>query len=516
MVHPYLWVIIVGGIVSFLTGCGVGMNDLANSFGTTYGSRVLNLWQIVILASICEFVGAVSLGSEVTSTISGGIANPMTFANEPYVLMYGMMCALSATFIWLLFATMMSLPVSSTHSIAGAIIGFALVYGGFGAVSFAKKIDEFPYVTGVAPIIASWFISPVFAGAVAASLYALLRLVVLRPANSVNRALFALPLIVGVTFFLESFFVLFKGADSHLHWGPAKASWVAALIGLGAASTSAACIPLLRRRVRLITERAERERAETGMNTAPEISGDAGAISENAAGVGAAVEGPVDTANRIVPPSSEPTSDSPTAKENPANNASGLTTPGVVDEALKFDVQIYDERVEYVFRYLQVFTAACASFAHGANDVSNAIAPFSAMYSIYINQQVVEENDVPLWILVLGGAGLVVGLATLGVRIMRLLGERITKITPSRGFSAELSAALVVSLCSAFGIPVSSTHCITGAVVAISIMDCGFRKVRWMMVGKMYLGWIFTLLITAAISALLFAQGIYAPSLTSQ
>ncbi|KAH8620860.1 putative phosphate repressible phosphate permease [Trypanosoma vivax] len=133
----------------------------------------------------------------------------------------------------------------------------------------------------------------------------------------------------------------------------------------------------------------------------------------------------------------------------------------MVDEG-KHSTEMYDSRVEYVFRYLQVFTAVCASFAHGANDVSNAVGPFAAIYSIYENKAVMARNDMPIWILCLGGAGIVCGLATLGVRIMRLLGERITRITPSRGFAAELSAALVVSLASAYGIPVSSTHCITG------------------------------------------------------
>ncbi|EPY25992.1 hypothetical protein STCU_06375 [Strigomonas culicis] len=171
---------------------------------------------------------------------------------------------------------------------------------------------------------------------------------------------------------------------------------------------------------------------------------------------------------------------------------------------------MYNSNAEIVYRYLQIFTAICASFAHGASDVSNAVGPFAAIYAIYQTGEV-EFGDTPIWILCLGGAGLVVGLSTFGVRLMRLLGEKITVITPSRGFSAELSAALVVSFASGYGIPVSSTHCITGAVVAISMVDVGIKKVRWLMVLKMYGGWIFTLVVTAVMSATFFAQGVYAP-----
>ncbi|RNF01610.1 phosphate-repressible phosphate permease, partial [Trypanosoma rangeli] len=143
--------------------------------------------------------------------------------------------------------------------------------------------------------------------------------------------------------------------------------------------------------------------------------------------------------------------------DNSSNNGCQVT-----ESELPFTVQLFDNRAEYVFRYLQVFTAVCASFAHGASDVSNAMGPFAAIYAIYRTQTVVAVSDTPIWILFLGGGGLVLGLATFGVRIMRLLGERITTITPSRGFSAELSTALVVSFASGYGVPISSTHCITG------------------------------------------------------
>lgn len=151
------------------------------------------------------------------------------------------------------------------------------------------------------------------------------------------------------------------------------------------------------------------------------------------------------------------------------------------------------------------------SLAHGANDVSNSIGPFSAIYGIYTHGEVEATAKVPLWLLCLGGAGIVVGLATYGVNIMRLLGEKLAVITPARGFSAELSTALVVSFATMFGIPISSTHCITGAVIGISMMDVGIRHVRWRMIGRMYVGWISTMIIAGFISAAFFAQGVYSP-----
>ncbi|KAG5484928.1 hypothetical protein LSCM1_07003 [Leishmania martiniquensis] len=489
--NPYLWIVIVGSFVSFLTGAGVGMNDLANAFGTTYGARILTLTQIVLVASVCEFAGAVTLGGAVTSTISSGIADPNDFAEQPYVFMYGMLCACGAAFCWLAIATWLRLPVSSTHSICGGVIGFALVYGGGGAVSWAKRKDQFPFFNGVAPIVASWFISPVLTGAVAALIYGLVRFLVLRPKNCVKRAIYTLPIIVTISFFLESFFVLFKGASKRLDWPLEKALWVAACIGAGAGLLSCAFIPLLKRLVARDEARAlaaveERPNGTEGssnreplnsedMRKAREVTGDV--VSESEA------------------------SDSERSGERQMTGASGL------------QVQQYEWRAERVFRYLQVFTAICASFAHGASDVSNAVGPLAAIYQVYRTGSVLKSAVVPIWVLCLGGAGLVVGLASFGIRLMRLMGEDLTVITPSRGFSAELAAALVVSFASGYGIPVSSTHCITGGVIAISIVDVGFLNIRWIMVLKMYGGWVFTLVITAIISATFFAQGSSAPSM---
>jgi len=174
---------------------------------------------------------------------------------------------------------------------------------------------------------------------------------------------------------------------------------------------------------------------------------------------------------------------------------------------------IYDPRIEYSFAYLQIFTSICTSFAHGANDVSNAVGPLAAIWYIFQNNTVSSKIDVPAWILVIGGAGIVVGLSTYGVKIMEVLGKKITYISPSRGFAAELATALVVSFASKYGFPISSTQCITGAVVGISLCDKNLKDLNWKIMGKIFLSWIFTILVTGAISAAVFSQGVYSPNM---
>jgi sodium-dependent phosphate transporter len=176
-------------------------------------------------------------------------------------------------------------------------------------------------------------------------------------------------------------------------------------------------------------------------------------------------------------------------------------------------VVVYDNRVEYSFRYLQIFTSICTSFAHGANDVSNAVGPLAAIWYIHENGTVSSKIEVPTWVLVIGGTGIVVGLATYGIKIMEVLGKKITYISPSRGFSAELATGLVVSFASRYGMPISSTQCITGAVIGISLCDNNLKDVNWKIIGKIFLSWIFTMVITAGLSAAIFSQGVYSPNI---
>lgn len=447
----YTWILVAGALNSFLDACGIGSNDLANSFGTVYGSKVLSVRQIILLAAICEFTGAMLLGSSVTNTLAGSISNVSYFKTQPYVLMYGMLTALAGSTTWLFTASYLGLPVSTTHSIVGGIMGFSLVYKGVDGVVWSKPATEFPYVQGFVPIVVSWITSPLISGIISAFIYLVLKRFVFHSKNNIQRSIYILPPLVFLTFFIESLFVLSKGAKSKLDWSFDTVAWVSICIATGASAISIITIPFLQKKV-----------ADYSLTL-------------------------VDTKT----------------SENSIVDISGT----------QLNHELYDPRVEFVFRYLQVFTAICTSFAHGANDVSNAVGPLAAIYYIHKNGSVSSKIDVEEWILALGGAGIIVGLATYGVNIMKILGEKITYISASRGFSAELSTALVVSLASRYGLPISTTQCITGAIVGISLCDRNWKNIEWKLLTKIFFSWIFTIVITMAISATLFAQGIYSPNI---
>ena len=459
----YTWILVAGAINSFFDACGIGSNDLANSFGTTYGSKVLTVFQIVVLASIFEFSGALLLGAPVTNTLAGSVSNVAYFKSQPYVLMYGMLSALAASTTWLYTATYLNLPVSTTHSIVGGIVGFSLVYKGVDGVVWTKSLPDFPYVTGIVPIVISWISSPIITGAFSAIIYKLVQYFIVKSKYSVYRSVYLLPPVVFATFFIESFFILSKGASARLTWSTETTSWVSICVATGASALSCGFIPLLKKRVGLITD----------------ISG-------------------VIVPNKILDVSGAMVS---------------VTDVSVTDLSGSGAIVVYDDRVEYSFRYLQIFTSICTSFAHGANDVSNAVGPLAAIWYIHQNGTASSKIEVPTWVLVIGATGIVVGLSTYGVKIMDVIGKKITYISPSRGFAAELATGLVVSFASRYGMPISSTQCITGAVIGISLCDNNFKDVNWKIIGKIFLSWIFTMVVTAGISAAIFSQGVYSPNI---
>ena len=454
----YTWILVAGALNSFLDAAGIGSNDLANSFGTTYGSKVLTVTQIIILASIFEFSGALLLGSPVTNTLAGSISNVAFFKAQPYVLMYGMLCALAGSTTWLYTATYLGLPVSTTHSIVGGIMGFSLVYKGADGVVWIKSIPDFPYVGGFVPIVISWVTSPIITAILSAIFYSSIRYFIFNSEHRVLRSIYVLPPVVFATFFIESFFVLSKGAGSKIAWDISTTSWVSICIATGASLLSATAIPYLKKHVLALPEPTVASVADTA----------------------------------IVVPESQ--------------------VVVVPKESTETAIVEYDPRIEYTFKYLQIFTSVCTSFAHGANDVSNAVGPLAAIWYIYQNDAVSSKIDVPIWILCLGGVGIVVGLSTYGVKIMDVIGKKITYISPVRGFAAELATALTVSFASKYGLPISSTQCITGGVIGISLCDLEFKNLNWKIIGKIFLSWIFTIIVTGSISAAIFSQGVYSPN----
>jgi sodium-dependent phosphate transporter len=451
----YTWILVTGALNSFIDACGIGANDLANSFGTTYGSKVLSVPQIIGLASVFEFTGAMVLGSPVTNTLAGSISNVSFFKSQPYVLMYGMLCALAGSSTWLYTATYLGLPVSTTHSIVGGIMGFSMVYKGVDGVVWLKSIPDFPYVAGFVPIVISWISSPIITAIMSAGIYSIVRYGIIKSEHAINRSVNFLPIVVFFTVWIEFFFILSKGAGSKITWDIDTTIWVSYCIAFVSSILSIGFVPILHKKIE------KYEPPETQIERKINVL-------------------PIDD--------------------------KGLVPEGHVDE-------VYDPRIEYSFGYLQIFTSICTSFAHGANDVSNAVGPLAAIWHIYQTGSVSSKIEVPYWILAIGGGGIVFGLATYGIKIMEVIGKKITYISPSRGFAAELATALVVSFASKYGFPISSTQCITGAVVGISLCDKKLKDINWKIMAKIFVSWIFTILVTGGISAAIFAQGVYSPNM---
>ena len=472
----YEWIVIVGGLFAFFAAMGIGANDAANSFATSVGSKALTIKQAVFLAAIFETSGAILMGSRVSETIRKGIADHKCFEDNPEALMYGCMWVVLSVGAWLFLASYAEMPVSTTHSCVGGMIGMAWALGGYDCIIWYEPLDTFPYVGGVGGIALSWVVSPLFSALIAGTLYGTLRRWILRRNFEAAGLNIAYPTIIGLTITLNIFFVIYKGAKG---LGLDK---IPIGIALGAAfggGTVVAIIvvPFVPRIKRYVVKKLEDAGPEVEL---PNIEAD--------------IESKRDSLN---------------IKDDRELNR-------IV--RLHSEAERFDPRTEEVFKYLQIFTAMCASFSHGANDVANAIGPFAAIYTIW---QVgdVQKNSVmdanAYWILSIGGVGITVGLFTYGYRIMHAMGDKLCKISPARGVAIELTSALVVITGSRLKIPLSTTHCQIGATVGVGALEdcrrCGGINCKIFM--RTVAGWILTLIFVGGTTGLLVAQGMYSPPL---
>lgn len=505
MWDDYVWIVVIGAFLAFFTAYGIGANDVANAFATSVGAKAITITQAVFIAGIFEFAGAVLLGSQVTDTVRKKIADREEFEDDPEVLMYGMLCVLAATGIWLTLASFLELPVSTTHSVIGGIIGMALAFKGRDAVVWYEydgdksALNKFK---GVAPVIASWVISPILSGCFAVILFFGVRTMILRKDDSERRAYLFFPILVGLTVAINVYFIVYKGFSRKIkHDGEKKkvkdilGDWAHLLAwgagGLSAGIVALIVVPYLKKKI----EENRQVRLQT-MKSAEE--GTAGKDGE----------GKTEEAN----------------DDEPAHRWKAVTFfDHDVHSIIQQDQTVneihetsekFDHDTEEVFKYLQVFTAMCDSFAHGANDVANSIGPFASIFMIYRKETANSKASVPEWILVLGGAGIVLGLATYGYNIIRAIGVKLIKVTASRGFSIELGAAIVIILGSQYGIPLSTTHCQVGATVGVGLLE-GKGGVNLLLLAKVIGGWIITLVIVGGTAAAFFAQGAYAPSIVN-
>jgi len=522
----YTWVFVLAIIFSFIGAFGIGANDVANAFATSVGAKSITVKQAVIIATIFEFGGAFFMGSHVAKTIRKGITDIDLFQetqNDAEVLMFGMMCVTFSVAAWLLLATYMSLPVSTTHTCVGSIMGIAIAAKGWNGVVWDV----------VGKIILSWFFSPILSGVAAVCIYLFIRTFIMSGPNPKDRTLIFYPFLVAFCVIIVVFYTIYKGTkrlglkDTDLG--------VASLISFSSGAVCAALtwffiVPQLTKKLDQY-EPEEENKVDKNVDNGP---GDV--IPEQGIEMGMS-----DKEVLVVLRASGNDSDSPAQKESSkskgdADDGTNKRSPStwkelnvamdtvIPDVEARFhdaaseqvlemlaNAEKHDPHAELAFSYLQVFSACFDAFAHGANDVANSIGPMAAVYGIWDSGVVEKKVDMPLWILGMGGVGIVLGLILYGYNIMQAIGFELTKLSPSRGFSIELGAALVVLTGSRFEIPLSTTHCQVGATVGVGLTE-GFGNVNWWLFGRVIFGWVVTLLVASLVSAAIFSYAVYAPS----
>ena len=488
----YLWILVVGGFLSFFASMGIGANDAANAFATSIGSKSLSLKQAIFLACIFESAGAILMGSHVVNTIRKGIADYECFQQEPYVLMYGCMWVCFSVGLWLFIASKFEMPVSTTHSCVGAMIGMVFALKGPSCIIWYKPTENFPFIGGVSGIVLSWIISPLFSCLLSSIIFGLLRNIYLRRNNSFQNAIYVFPIIVGFTVTLNTFYIVYKGAkgidldeiplDIACYWSFG--------IGIG---MSLLIIPFIKR---------YQEYIEDKLNNGNQLEIE---MSEN----NLENEENQETQENLENDNSE-------VVHNIKMDIDNIIKKDTIVSEIHEKAETFDNKTEELFKYLQIFTAAADAFSHGANDVANAIGPFAAIYMIYRDNELKESNDLgsnAYWILGLGGIGIAIGLFVYGYKIINALGVKLCKITPSRGICIELASALVIITGSRLEIPLSTTHCQVGATVGVSFLEDtkNLSGINKSILSKTIVGWILTLVVASLTTAILVSQGAYAP-----
>jgi len=496
------WIVVMGGFFAFMAAFGIGANDVANAFATSVGSGALTIKHAVMLAGVFEFCGALFMGGHVVKTIRKGIANQNCFKDDPGLLMYGCLCVIFSVAIWLVVASFLEMPVSTTHSCVGGMIGMTMVARGSSCVVWSAKSETFPYIKGVAAIVVSWLLSPIVSGGFSFVFFLTLRALVMRSQNSYARARLAFPVLLACTLIINIFFIVYKGAKFlELDDTPLSTAFAAAFgVGCGAGVLSYfLAVPYILRTTDALYEQLQLEKAERGTKKV-EVEEVVRQPRELPKGVFGAPKRVYYALVDHLTYSLEHKADS-IIEEDPVVQA-------IHDNAEKFD-----EKTELSMRYLQILTACCDAFAHGANDVANSIGPFASMVVIFKTGKVSSKAEMgsdSYWILGLGAAGIVVGLALYGYKILHALGTKICKLTPSRGICIELGAACVIIMGSRLGWPLSTTHCQVGATVGVACLE-GAKGINWYIIGKTVVGWMITLVIVGSSTALFFAQGAFAP-----
>lgn len=402
--------ITLAGVFGLFMAWGIGANDVANAMATSVGSKAITIKTAILIAAIFEFSGAILAGGEVTSTIRKGIVDPAVFTDSPELLIFGMLASLLAAGIWLLIASKKGWPVSTTHSIVGAVVGFAAIGVGMDAVNWSK----------VGSIVMSWVISPLTSGIIAFLLFQSVQVLILRTENPLKMAKRYVPFYIFLTAFFMTLVTIKKGLKhvSDIHVSSTEAYLYATIIGAVVALIGALFISKIQ-----------------------------------------------------------------------------------ADPRKEKDFHFHT--VEKVFAVLMVITASGLAFAHGSNDVANAVGPLAAVVSTAKSGMITGKAALDVWILVVGGIGIVIGLATYGRKVIATVGQKITHLTPSRGFAAELGASMTIVVASSTGMPISTTHTLVGAVLGVG-MAKGLSAINLTVVRGIFASWVITIPAGAILSIVFF------------
>ena len=389
--------------------CNIGANDVANAMGTSVGSKTLTYKQAILLAAIAEFSGAFLVGGHVSETIRKGMIDPAVFSGTPLYLVYGMIAALLASSIWLNVASYLGWPVSTTHAIVGAVVGFGLIAGGVDIINWPK----------MGSVALSWFVSPLLGGLCSFVVFRFIHNKIFESRNPFIKAREVIPWFSFLVFVILVNSIIYKGLKNlHLNLSFGKAMLIAVLVGAIVSWGTSIFVKKVQ-------------------------------ISPKA---------------------------------------------GIADQY---------QRTEDIFKHLQIITAFYVAFAHGANDVANAVGPLAAVSAVLNSGGIPKQVEMPLWILAMGGACIVVGLFVWGAKVMKTVGEKITEITPSRGFSAEFGAATVVLICSKMGLPISTTHTLVGSVIGVGLAR-GLAELNLGIIQTIVISWFATVPFTAILSMIFF------------
>lgn len=454
-------------LAGFYMAWNIGANDVANAMGTSVGSGALTLRQAVIIAAFLEFSGAFFFGSNVSETIQRGIIDVSTFDHNPLILVYGMFSVLIAAGAWLQIASYYGWPVSTTHTIVGAVVGFGIICGSFEAIHWKN----------VGSIVLSWAISPLVGGVLSFLIFTFLRRSIFYASDPLNAAKRITPFLVFGVIMTLSIVLIFNGLNNLqlnltfsqavvwsilpsmmgaiICWGLVRKMTVHGSYNLHKSDSHTLVIDEI--------EQAQHHLLQVSSAFPDEIQGRLSAMVEE-----------IDHLK-----------------------------PSIKKEKEKTPPDSQYAAIEKIFGYLQIMSACLMAFAHGANDVANAIGPLSAAISTLQTGTIADYAPIPAWILALGGCGIVIGLATWGWRVIETIGKKITELTPTRGFAAEFGAATTIVIASQFGMPISTTHTLVGSVLGVG-MARGIEALNLKMTRDIFISWLVTVPAGAAATVIIF------------